>query len=126
MKYIKVFLLCVFASAILDSCDNILDNVRSKEEQQAQTSPYMGRWIGNYSGDENGTLVLDIKKSGSVEVIRSSGGMQDTYYTSLSGGASFFNTPSPNTGFTLFGNMETHSGTWKMSNSKGSWSVTKQ
>lgn len=126
MKYIKVFLFCVFTLAISGSCENILDNVRSKEEQQAQTSPYMGRWIGSYSGDENGSLVLDIKKSGSVEVSRSSGGMQDTYFTSLSGGASFFNTPSPNSGFTLLGNMDTHSGTWKMGNSNGSWTVTKQ
>lgn len=111
---------------IFNSCEQILDDMQLKKEQQAQTSAYMGRWSGSYSGDESGTLVLDIKKSGSVEVIRSSNGVEDRYYTEIFSGASLHVASSPNSGFTLYGNMETHSGTWKMGKSSGTWSVNKQ
>lgn len=125
MKYIKILLLFVVVSSVSSSCEHVLEDVRLKEEQAAQTSPYMGRWIGSYSGSENGSLILDIKKSGSVEIIRSGSATQDIYYTNVYGG-NIQNTSSPNSGFTLYGNMETHSGTWKMGSSSGTWSVTKQ
>ncbi|WP_157761339.1 hypothetical protein [Chryseobacterium camelliae] len=126
MKHLKLLFLSALTATIFISCDQIIDNMRLKEEQQAQTSAYMGRWSGSYSGDESGTLVLDIKKSGSVEVIRSSNGVEDRYYTEIFSGASLHVASSPNSGFTLYGNMETHSGTWKMGKSSGTWSVNKQ
>ncbi|WP_313003919.1 hypothetical protein [Chryseobacterium gleum] len=125
MKNIRLFLLLFLISGVLFSCEDILENKRLKEEQDNQTSPYMGRWVGTYTGSENGNLVLDIKKSGSVEVIRTINNTQDVYYTNLYGGA-IYNTASPNSGFVLYGNMENHSGTWKMGAGSGNWSVTKQ
>ena len=125
MKHIKVFFLSVLIAGIFTSCEEVLDDVRLKEEQAAQTSVYMGRWNGSYTGSENGTLVLDIKKSGSVEVIRVINGVEDRYYTTIFGGASLQVTSSPNSGFTLYGSMETHSGTWKMGSNSGTWTVSK-
>lgn len=126
MKHLKLLFLSALTAMIFNSCEHILDDMQLKKEQQAQTSAYMGRWSGSYSGDESGTLVLDIKKSGSVEVIRSSNGIEDRYYTEIFSGASLQVSSSPNSGFTLYGNMETHSGTWKMGKSSGTWSVNKQ
>jgi hypothetical protein len=126
MKCTKVLFSSVLILGVLSSCESVLDDIRLKEEQQDQTSVYMGRWVGSYSGTENGNLILDIKKSGSVEVTRSVGITQDIYYTNLYGGKSLQVTPSPNSGFTLYGNMETHSGTWKMGNSSGTWSLNKK
>jgi len=83
MKNIRLFLLLFLISGVLFSCEDILENKRLKEEQDNQTSPYMGRWVGTYTGSENGNLVLDIKKSGSVEVIRTINNTQDVYYTNL-------------------------------------------
>jgi len=126
MKHLKLLFLSALTAMIFNSCEHIMDDMQLKKEQQAQTSAYMGRWSGSYSGDESGTLVLDIKKSGSVEVIRSSNGVEDRYYTEIFSGASLHVASSPNSGFTLYGNMETHSGTWKMGKSSGTWSVNKQ
>ncbi|WP_294205132.1 hypothetical protein [uncultured Chryseobacterium sp.] len=126
MKHLKLLFVSALTAMIFNSCEQILDDMQLKKEQQAQTSAYMGRWSGSYSGDESGTLVLDIKKSGSVEVIRSSNGVEDRYYTEIFSGASLHVASSPNSGFTLYGNMETHSGTWKMGKSSGTWSVNKQ
>ncbi|MDQ1096746.1 MULTISPECIES: hypothetical protein [Chryseobacterium] len=126
MKPIKLLFLSALTVMIFNSCEQIIDNMQLKKEQEAQTSAYMGRWVGNYSGDESGSLILDIKKSGSVEVIRSSNGVEDRYYTDIFSGASLQVTSSPKSGFTLYGNMETHTGTWKMGNSNGTWSVNKQ
>ncbi|WP_294270763.1 hypothetical protein [uncultured Chryseobacterium sp.] len=126
MKHLKLLFVSALTAMIFNSCEQILDDMQLKKEQQAQTSAYMGRWSGSYSGDESGTLVLDIKKSGSVEVIRSSNGVEDRYYTEIFSGASLHVASSPNSGFTLYGNMETHSGTWKMAKSSGTWSVNKQ
>lgn len=126
MKHLKLLFLSALTAMIFNSCEHIMDDMQLKKEQQAQTSAYMGRWSGSYSGDDSGTLVLDIKKSGSVEVIRSSNGVEDRYYTEIFSGASLHVASSPNSGFTLYGNMETHSGTWKMGKSSGTWSVNKQ
>jgi hypothetical protein len=108
----KIFLFVLIMN-ILAACEQVLDDVRLKEEQAAQTSVYMGRWVGSYTGGENGTLILDVKKSGSVEVIRVINGVEDRYYTTIFSGASLQVTSSPNSGFTLYGSMETHNGTWK-------------
>ena len=48
------------------------------------------------------------------------------FYTTVYEGGSIYNSPSPNTGFTLYGNMEQKGGTWKQGSSTGTWSVTKQ
>ncbi len=125
MKNVRLFLLLFLISGVIFSCEEILENNRLKEEQENQISPYMGRWVGTYTGSENGNLVLDIKKSGSVEVIRTINNTQDVYYTNVYGGV-IYNTPSPNSGFVLSGNMGSHSGTWKMGAGSGNWSVTKQ
>lgn len=111
----------------LVSCEQILEERRYQNAQENYTSPYMGKWIGNYSGEGNGTLVLNVKKSGSIEVIRTdSQNQQESYFTNVFEGGSLYGNSSLNSGFTLYGNMEQKSGTWKMGDWKGTWSVTKQ
>ena len=86
----------------------------------------MGIWTGTYSGDESGNLTLNIKKDGRIEVTRKYNEIIDIFYTTVYEGGSIYNSPSPNTGFTLYGNMEQKGGTWKQGSSTGTWSVTKQ
>lgn len=80
-------------------------------------------------GDGNGSLVLIVNKSGVVEVTRiSNNGVQEVFYSNLLGGGSGSLNPStsPTSQFTLYGSLETKSGTWKQQNWNGTWSVTKQ
>jgi hypothetical protein len=127
MKINFRFILTGFVILSLISCENILDDAQRKKEQENYTTPFMGKWSGNYTGEQNGTLFLNVSKSGSIEVTRSSGGSQEVFYTSLLGGGSgsINNTSPSSSGFELYGNLESKSGTWKMGGQKGNWSVAK-
>lgn len=111
----------------LSSCNYIMDEVYRDKEEENYTTPYMGKWQGSYTGDENGTLTLNVSKNGSIEVIRSSGNFQETFYVSLLGGGSgsIYSNSGSATGFILYGNLESKSGTWTKGDLKGSWSVVK-
>ncbi|MBB6371851.1 hypothetical protein [Chryseobacterium shigense] len=123
------FLLTVLLS--LFSCTetgDIIDNGYQNNAQENYTSPYMGKWVGTYSGNAiDGTLILNVSKSGSIEVKRGGNGtMDEVYYTSLQGSGGALNpAPSPK-GFILYGSLHTKSGTWNFQHWSGSWSVAKQ
>ncbi|MCT2562933.1 hypothetical protein [Chryseobacterium herbae] len=125
-QYFK--LLIIAPLFLLSSCSEIVDNVHQNNEQENYVSPYMGKWVGTYSGEVSGTLILNISKSGSMEVTRTvNNNVEEVYYTSLQGAENGSLSPSPSPkGFTLYGSLHTKSGTWKLQNWSGSWSVTKQ
>ncbi|AZA54386.1 hypothetical protein [Chryseobacterium sp. G0201] len=103
---------------------HVLDEIERDKNEENYTSPYMGKWSGSYSGDLSGTLVLNVTKSGSIEGTKVSQGHQETFYSGLIG-SSLNSTPTSSSGFTLYGNLESKSGTWKMGNLSGTWSVSK-
>lgn len=112
---------------LLSSCSEIADNIHQNNVQDNYVSPYMGKWMGTYSSNEvSGTLILNVSKSGSVEVTRIADGNEEVYYTSLQEpGGNLNAAPSPK-GFTLYGSLHNKSGTWKLQYWSGNWSVTKQ
>lgn len=121
-KYLALVLLLGFTS-----CSHIIDEIDRDREEENYTTPYMGKWQGSYTGDENGTLTMNVGKSGSVEVIRTSGSFQETFYTALAGGGSgaISTNSGSSSGFVIYGSLESKSGTWVKGNLKGSWSVVK-
>ncbi|NML70308.1 hypothetical protein HHL23_10910 [Chryseobacterium sp. RP-3-3] len=112
----------------LASCSEIIDNIDRQKEQENYVSPYMGKWIGTFTGEVSGDLILNVSKSGSIEVTRIvNTNVEEVYYTSLQGAGSAAISPSASPkGFVLTGSLETKSGTWKQQYWSGSWSVTKQ
>ncbi len=124
-KLMKIFFL-FFTIFSLSSCAEFWRDQEKRIAEENYISPYMGIWNGTYSGDENGTLSLNVKKDGRIEVTRKHYDSNDIFYTTIYEGGSIYNSPSLNSGFTLYGNMEQKGGTWKMGDWKGSWSVTKQ
>lgn len=129
MKKTFLFTGTLIGLLFISSCSNIIDDAYLKSAQNDYISPYMGKWVGNYMGDGNGSLVLIMNKSGVVEVTRiSNNGVQEVFYSNLLGGGSGSLNPStsPTSQFTLYGSLETKSGTWKQQNWNGTWSVTKQ
>jgi len=113
---------------LLSSCSEIIDNVHQNQEQENYVSPYMGKWVGTYSGEVSGTLIMNVTKSGGMEVTRTvNSNVEEVYYTSLQGAANGALNPAPSPkGFILYGSLQTKSGSWKIQNWSGSWSVTKQ
>lgn len=113
---------------LLFSCTEIIDEHYKDVAQENYISPYMGKWVGSYTGDTSGSLVLNVNKSGHMEITRMvNNNVQEVYYTDLLGGGSGSLNPSTSpTGFTLYGSLQTKSGTWKQQNWIGSWSVTRQ
>lgn len=103
---------------------HVLDEIERDKNEENYTSPYMGKWSGSYSGDQSGTLILNVTKSGSIEGTKVSQGHQETFYSGLIG-SSINSTSTSYSGFILYGNLESKSGTWKMGNLSGTWSVSK-
>ena len=108
----------------LISCESVLDEIHKDEAEQNYVSPFRGKYIGNYSGDLNGSLTVNVSDKGSVEVIRSTLNSQEVYYTGLIN-SSFNTTIKSATGFMLIGNLNSLNGTWEMGSSKGSWTLKK-
>ena len=86
----------------------------------------MGTYVGELSGNATGALIINIKKSGSVEVTKTFSGNSETFLQGIvfEGGA-LEKVSSPSTGFTLYGNLNSKGGTWKQGSWSGSWSVRK-
>lgn len=40
------------------SCSELLENINQRDAENSYTSPYKGAWIGTYSGNESGTLLI--------------------------------------------------------------------
>ncbi|KUG10980.1 hypothetical protein BEI02_18610 [Elizabethkingia sp. HvH-WGS333] len=103
------------------------DSMREREAIKNYTSPYMGTYVGELSGNVTGALIINIKKSGSVEVTKTFSGNSETFLQGIvfEGGA-LEKVSSPNTGFTLYGNLNSKGGTWMQGSWSGSWSVRKK
>lgn len=123
MKLRIKHLLLIFPLLLAFSCEH-LDEIERNKQQENITSPYMGKWSGSYSGDQSGTLILNVGKSGTIEGIKTSQGQQETFYSALIG-SSINSAATSASGFILYGNLQSKSGTWKMGSLNGTWSVTK-
>lgn len=124
MKVTIKYFMILFSLLSVFSCQHVLDEIERDKNEENYTSPYMGKWSGSYSGDQSGTLILNVTKSGSIEGTKVSQGHQETFYSGLIG-SSINSTSTSSSGFILYGNLESKSGTWKMGSLSGTWSVTK-
>lgn len=111
----------------LISCQGIIDNLREEEANENYVSPFMGVYQGNYSGDEVGTLTIEVAKNGYVSVTKvSQFSTENSFVSGMVRDDGALQSVTLQSGFTLQGNLKTKSGTWKMGDWVGKWSVTKQ
>jgi hypothetical protein len=116
-------------SSIFVSCDQIIDfyNERSRDEARKKyTSPYMGVYVGSLSGGMSGDLVINVNKDGSVRGTKTSRDIADDFFGGVVDAGALQSVISTQTGFTLYGNLSSMSGTWKQGSWSGSWSVRKK
>ena len=57
-KFLKIILLMM----LFISCSRISDEYYKDKAIENYTSPYKGKWVGNYTGDESGALTIEISK----------------------------------------------------------------
>lgn len=55
--------LTILSILTLISCQGIIDNVREEDAAENYVSPFQGVYKGNYSGDEVGTLTIEVAKN---------------------------------------------------------------
>src|SRR5690606_5874229 len=121
MKFkLSAFVILYFA---LTSCQQIMDNHWERQELANYDSPYKGNWISSYTGQETGTFVLGINKSGNVFGLRNNA---DNLGGKVYEGGVIMNLHSPTSNIHIDGNLETKSGTWKMGSLSGTWTIVKQ
>ena len=119
--------LILFVTFTLNSCQQILDNYWERKEEENYTSSFKGKYVGSYNGDETGTIVLEVDKKGYVTVARNSSlGVNEIFISGVIQDTGGFQAVKSQSGFTLLGNLNAKSGTWKMGGWKGNWSVIKQ
>ncbi|MDP9954556.1 hypothetical protein J2X97_000193 [Epilithonimonas hungarica] len=108
----------------ITSCDQITDNYWQQKEEENHTSPFMGKWVGTYNGNEVGTLTLDISKNGNItgSLGRTEVDLASYVYDDGTLQPVISNTLS----FTLYGNLKDKKGTWKDKDKQGTWTLTKQ
>ncbi|HFK5593784.1 hypothetical protein CMT68_14410 [Elizabethkingia anophelis] len=117
-----------FSFLMFVSCDQIIDfyNERSKNEvTKKYTSPYMGVYVGSFSGGMSGDLVLNVSKDGYVRGTRTSMNITDDFLGGVGDAGALQSVISTQTGFTLYGNLSSMSGTWKQDNWGGTLTVVK-
>ena len=111
----------------MTSCDQILDNYWDRKAQEQYVSPYKGTYKGNYSGDEVGTITIEVTKNGYTSLVKTSKfGTDDSFSSGKVMDDGSLYSVRLQSGFTLLGNLNTKSGTWKMGEWNGNWSVLKQ
>lgn len=129
MKLVNYFSL--LSVICLISCQQITDNYWEKQDYKNYVSPYRGTYMGSYSGDDNGSLIIEISKHDNVSITKHSNirNADDVFIDALNGSV-FNGNASPNSGFRLLGNLtsqtKTFSGNWVQGNYKGSWTITKK
>jgi len=108
----------------ITSCDQITDNYWKEKEQENHTSSFMGKWVGNYNGNEVGTLTIEISKNGNItgSLGRTEVDLASYVYDDGTLQPVISNTLS----FTLYGNLKDKKGTWKDKDKQGTWTLTKQ
>ena len=127
MKTKYYHLLLLLFSLTLFSCDQILDNYWDRKAEENYVSPFKGIYKGNYSGDEVGTLTIEVAKNGYTSVTRIAAfGTEETSFSGMVRDDGALQSVMLRSGFTLLGNLNAKSGTWKMGDWNGSWTVQKQ
>jgi hypothetical protein len=128
MKLKKYLLL--FSILTIVSCQQIVDSYYENHKNDSYVSPYQGTYLGSFSGDDNGTLKVEISAKDNVTITKHSNiSNADDVFDDVLNGSTFGGNASPNSGFRLLGNLvsqtKTFSGNWVQGNYKGIWTITK-
>ena len=119
--------LTILSILSLISCQQIIDNNREEEANENYVSPFKGVYKGNYSGDEVGSLTIEVAQNGYISVMKvSQFSTENSFVSGMVRDDGALQSVTLQSGFTLQGNLKTKSGTWKMGDWIGNWSVTKQ
>ena len=119
--------LIILSILTLISCQRIIDNNREEEVNETYVSPFKGVYKGNYSGDEVGSLTIEVAQNGYISVTKvSQFSTENSFVSGMVRDDGALQSVTLQSGFTLQGNLKTKSGTWKMGDWVGNWSVTKQ
>lgn len=119
--------LTILSILSLISCQRIIDNNREEEANENYVSPFKGVYKGNYSGDEVGSLTIEVAQNGYISVTKVSPfSTENSFVSGMVRDDGALQSVTLQSGFTLQGNLKTKSGTWKMGDWIGNWSVTKQ
>ena len=119
--------LIILSILTLISCQRIIDNNREEEVNENYVSPFKGVYKGNYSGDEVGSLTIEVAQNGYISVTKvSQFSTENSFVSGMVRDDGALQSVTLQSGFTLLGNLKTKSGTWKMGDWVGNWSVTKQ
>lgn len=119
--------LTILSILTLISCQGIIDNLREEEANENYVSPFKGVYKGNYSGDEVGSLTIEVAQNGYISVTKvSQFSTENSFVSGMVRDDGALQSVTLQSGFTLLGNLKTKSGTWKMGDWVGNWSVTKQ
>jgi len=115
----KKYLFIIMALLSVLSCEAYWERQAMKNYE----SPFKGNWVATYTGDEEGTFILEVGNSGSIFGTRNT----DDYLGGkvLETGA-LLGLTSPTTGFMIQGNLITKAGNWKIGELSGSWTIEKQ
>ena len=108
----------------LASCDRIIDNYYEQQAQENHTSPYMGKWVGNYTGNEAGTLIITVSKGG--EIMGNYGQNNEGLASYVYDDGTLQPVISNSYTLILYGNLKDKKGTWKNKDKQGTWTLTKQ
>lgn len=119
--------LTILSILSLISCQRIIDNLREEDANENYVSPFKGVYKGNYSGDEVGSLTIEVAQNGYISVTKvSQFSTENSFVSGMVRDDGALQSVTLQSGFTLLGNLKTKSGTWKMGDWVGNWSVTKQ
>ena len=119
--------LTILSILSLISCQRIIDNLREEDANENYVSPFKGVYKGNYSGDEVGSLTIEVAQNGYISVTKvSQFSTENSFVSGMVRDDGALQSVTLQSGFTLQGNLKTKSGTWKMGDWVGNWSVTKQ
>ena len=119
--------LTILSILSLISCQGIIDNLREEDANENYVSPCKGVYKGNYSGDEVGSLTIEVAQNGYISVTKvSQFSTENSFVSGMVRDDGALQSVTLQSGFTLLGNLKTKSGTWKMGDWVGNWSVTKQ
>ncbi|RNA60603.1 hypothetical protein D1631_00965 [Chryseobacterium nematophagum] len=70
IKKINIIFLMITMLSPMFSCSHVVDEMYLHDAQNNYVSPYQGKWMGSYIGDTNGTIILNVSKSGNIEVVK--------------------------------------------------------
>ena len=119
--------LIILSILTLISCQRIIDNNREEDATENYVSPFQGVYKGNYSGDEVGSLTIEVAQNGYISVTKvSQFSTENSFVSGMVRDDGALQSVTLQSGFTFQGNLKTKSGTWKMGDWVGNWSVTKQ